>query len=190
MDQLFLKSAVTSAQIRCDLNLVNAKHSMNSSSYSGDLFSVMFPDSDITKRFQCGRNKAGYFAHFGLPSDFYELMLSKLSNFFYFFIFWWILKQSVQKAQMDIIIRFWYSETSCGATRYLGSKWVGEDEDVLLRKKFYNCFLLVLVILTSQKFNRLLRTVRMWDGPSPSEKKYICFNDSPPKMMKKAFYLS
>ena len=53
---------------------------MNSSSNSGDLFSVMFPDSDIAKRFQCGRSKAGYFAHFGLPSDFYELMLSKLSD--------------------------------------------------------------------------------------------------------------
>ena len=40
----------------------------------------MFPDSEIAKRFQCGRNKAGYFAHFGLPTDFYELMLSKLSD--------------------------------------------------------------------------------------------------------------
>ena len=26
---------------------------------------------------------------------------------------------------MDIIIRVWYSETSCGATRYLGLKFMG-----------------------------------------------------------------
>ena len=38
---------------------------MNSSFNSGDLFSVMFSDSDIAKRFQCGRTKAGYVAHFG-----------------------------------------------------------------------------------------------------------------------------
>ena len=25
---------------------------------------------------------------------------------------------------MDIIIRFWYLETNCGATRYLGSKFM------------------------------------------------------------------
>ena len=57
---------------------------MNSSSNSGDLFSVMFTDSDIVKRFQCGGTKGGHVAHFGLPSYFHELM-SKLSDCPYIF---------------------------------------------------------------------------------------------------------
>ena len=76
VDQLFVKSATISAEIHWVLNLVTSKYSMNSSSNSGDLFLVMFPDSDIAKRLQCGRTKAGYIAHFGLAPHFHELMLS------------------------------------------------------------------------------------------------------------------
>ena len=60
--------------------LVTSKYSMNSFSNSGNLFSVMFPDSDIAKRIHCGYSKADYVAHFGLMPYFDELMLSKLSN--------------------------------------------------------------------------------------------------------------
>ena len=80
VDQLFVKSATISAEIRFVLNLVTSRYSMNSSSNSGDLFFVMFPDSDIAKRFQCGLTKVGYGAHFGLVPYFHELILSKLSD--------------------------------------------------------------------------------------------------------------
>ena len=70
VEKHFVKSATISAEIGWVLNLVTSKYSMNSSSNSVDLFSVMFPDSDIAKRFQCGRTKAGYVAHFGLTPFF------------------------------------------------------------------------------------------------------------------------
>ena len=49
MDQPFVKSATISDEIPWVLNLVTSKYSVNSSSSSGDLFSIMFPDSDISK---------------------------------------------------------------------------------------------------------------------------------------------
>ena len=82
--QRFVKSALISAEIRWVLNLVTSKCSTNSPSNSGDLFSVVFPESDIAKQFQCGRTKAGYVAYFGLAPYFHELMLPKLSDCPYF----------------------------------------------------------------------------------------------------------
>ena len=57
VDQLFVKSEkknVISAEIRW----------VNSSLNSGNLFSVIFSDSDIAKRFQCEHTKVGFVAHF------------------------------------------------------------------------------------------------------------------------------
>ena len=53
---------------------------MNSTSNSGELISIMFPDSDIAKQFQCGHTKAGHVTHFGLVPYIHELILSKLSD--------------------------------------------------------------------------------------------------------------
>ena len=100
-----------------------------------DLFSAMFPDSDIVKRLQCGCTKVAYVAHFGLTPYFHELML--LDSSYISLSFDEFSNSSVQKGQMDIIIRFW--------------------EDLQL-KMFYKHFLLILVILTSQRFWRLLQT--------------------------------
>ena len=157
VDQLFVKSATISAEIRWVLNLVTSKNSMNSSSSSGDLFSVMFPDSDIAKRFQCGRTKALHVAHFGLAPYFHELMLSKLSDCLYIPLsFDESLNISVQESQMDII-RIWDFGTNCVATHYLGSEFVGRstDEDVL------QTFLAGISHLTSQSFCRLLQTIQI-----------------------------
>ena len=46
---------------------------MNSYSNSGGLLTAVFPDSEIAKRFQCGRIKAGYVAHFGLALYFNDI---------------------------------------------------------------------------------------------------------------------
>ena len=88
----------------------------------------MFLDSDIVKRFQCGRTKAGYVAHFSLAPYFLEQMLSKLSDCPNFSLSFDKSSNSlVRKGQLDI------SETNCVATRYLGSESMGRSiaEDVL-----------------------------------------------------------
>ena len=99
---------------------------MSSSSNSGNLFSVKFPDSDLAKRFHCGRIQASYVAHCGLAPYFHELILSKLSDCPYISLsFDESSNSSVEEGQMDIIIPFWGSYTNCVATRYLRSKFMG-----------------------------------------------------------------
>ena len=100
MDQIFVKSAIISAEVRWVLNLVTLKYSMNSSSNSGDLLSVMFPDTDIVKRFRCGRTKAGYMAHFGLAPYFHVVKVIRL---YFSLSFDESSNSSVQKGQMEII---------------------------------------------------------------------------------------
>ena len=72
--------------------------------------------SDVAKHSHWGHTKAGYVAHFGLAPYFQELKLSKLSDYPTFLHLLTnddSLNSSVQKGQMDIIIRFWDWETLC-----------------------------------------------------------------------------
>ena len=98
--------------------MVTSKYSINTSSNFGDLFSVIFPDSDIAKQFQCGRTKAGFIAHFGLAPYFHKLMLPKMSDCLYISLsFDEYLNSSVQKC----------SEKNCVSRRYLGSEFMGRS---------------------------------------------------------------
>ena len=109
MDQPFVKSATISDEIPWVLSLVTSKYSVNSSSSSGELFSIVFPDSDISKRFQ--RTKASYVAHFGLAPYFHELVFLKLSDCPYFSLsFDESSDSSVQKGQ-------WISSFDVGTRR-------------------------------------------------------------------------
>ena len=109
MDQPFVKSATILDEIPWVLSLVTSKYSVNSSSSSGELFSIVFPDSDISKRFQ--RTKASYVAHFGLAPYFHELVLLKLSDCPYFSLsFDESSDSSVQKGQ-------WISSFDVGTRR-------------------------------------------------------------------------
>ena len=73
INQSFSTSATIATEIWWVLNLVCAKHFMNSLSNSGALFTAVFLDSEIAKRFQCRRTKAGYIAHFGLAPFFNDI---------------------------------------------------------------------------------------------------------------------
>ena len=140
IDQMFIGSSTLEAEIRWVLNIVYSKHSMNSSSNSGELFSKMFPDSDIAKSFQCGRTKAGYVATYGLAPYFRSELLSILSNVPYYTVsFDESLNQIFQKGQMDLLVRFWDERYDIVSTRYLNSKFMGRSsaEDVL--NTFLSC---------------------------------------------------
>ena len=140
IDQMFIGSSTLEAEIRWVLNTVYSKHSMNSSSNSGELFRKMFPDSDIAKSFQCGRTKAGYVATYGLAPYFRSELLSILSNVPYYTVsFDESLNQIFQKGQMDLLVRFWDERYDIVSTRYLNSKFMGRSsaEDVL--NTFLSC---------------------------------------------------
>ena len=88
INQSFSTSATIDAEICWVLNIVYTKHCMNSLSNSGALFTAMFPDSEITKRFKCEHTKACYVAHFGLAPYFNDIFYSQISTAH---IMWYLL---------------------------------------------------------------------------------------------------
>ena len=80
INQSFSTAATIDAEICWVLNIVYTKHCMNSLSNSGALFTAMFPDSEITKRFKCEHTKACYVAHFGLAPYFNDIFYSQIST--------------------------------------------------------------------------------------------------------------
>ena len=55
-------------------------YSMNSSSYTGELFKMMCPDSQIAQKFSCGKTKCSYLIIHGLASYFHGRMLASLKD--------------------------------------------------------------------------------------------------------------
>lgn len=47
---------------------------------TGQLFSAMFPDSDIAKNFSCGQTKCAYICAYGLAPHFKGLLTNKLKS--------------------------------------------------------------------------------------------------------------
>ena len=103
INQSFSTLATIAAEIWWVLKLVCAKHSMNSLSNSGALFTAMFPDHEIAKHFQCGHTKAGYVAHFGFAPYFNDIFYSQIPTCPYYAVsFDESLNDVVQKDQMDL----------------------------------------------------------------------------------------
>ena len=68
------KDEVLKAEILWTLKLVTSHYSLNSSKNTAQLFSAMFPDSEIAKQFTCGERKASYLCVFGLAEYFKKLL--------------------------------------------------------------------------------------------------------------------
>ena len=91
----------------------------NSSTDSGELLGVMFSDSDIAKSFKCGPANASYLPYFGLAPYFRDILHTKIKNVLYYTIsFDESLNESLQKGQMDLLIRFWDEEKQSNHTLF------------------------------------------------------------------------
>ena len=60
------KDNVLKAETLWTLKLITSHYSFNSSKDTSQLFSAMFPDSQIVRQFACGEEKAAYCGVFGL----------------------------------------------------------------------------------------------------------------------------
>ena len=107
-----------------------SKYLFNSSSNKSDLFTTMFPDSRIPNNFSCGKTKCGVIVKFGIAPYFVELLNSQLKDLEYFVVLFvesFICVAKKTKKQMDLHIRFWYSNKDVVATRYYGSEFLGKS---------------------------------------------------------------
>ena len=89
----------------------------------------MFPDSNIAQQFSLGKDKAGYYIHFGLAPFIKQKLVSLVNTCpFYVLLFDEALNRISQKEQMDIHVRFWHPELNEVHTRYFNSVFLGHTK--------------------------------------------------------------
>ena len=62
------------------MNTISYHNSLSSANKSSELFSVMFPDSEIASKFTCEKTKLYYSAVFGLGSYFKDNLMPQLDK--------------------------------------------------------------------------------------------------------------
>ena len=67
-----------SAEVLWAIKTLMVHCSSTSSAGTDKLFAKMFPDSQITKQFQCGKTKCSYISNFGLAPYFKGKLMKKL----------------------------------------------------------------------------------------------------------------
>ena len=94
------------------MDVVLSKYSFRSSDNKAELFSAMFPDSQIAQKFACGQTKCKYLVCHALAPYFKEL-LGKTSEVEHFVcLFDESHNHVIKKGQMDLHVRFWDSTTN------------------------------------------------------------------------------
>ena len=114
------KDNVLKAETLWTLKLITSHYSFNSSQYTSQLFSAMFPDSQIARQFACGERKAAYCCVFGLAEHFKKLLPDSVV------LFDESLNKKMQEKQMNAHVRFWNDQTNQVTTRYFNSEFLGE----------------------------------------------------------------
>jgi hypothetical protein len=137
LDMIFINEQVITAEIRWILHVALSKSFQRSCEGINSLFISMFSDSNIAKKFQLGRTKCGYVTKFGIAPYFLDLLYKEILLSPVFVIsFDESLNRSIQKGQMDIIVRFWNHESNEVFTRYLDSQFLGGANSKQLLKSF------------------------------------------------------
>ena len=161
------KDAALEAEILWSIKTVVDHYSCNSSEKTNLLFARMFSDSDIAKKFSCGKTKCGYLIKFGLAPYFHQIVLSELSDpkltCLYSVSFDESFNKTIQEEQMDLIVRFWDKERQMVSSRYFGSEFLGHTRASDLLEKFLH---------GSQSLNQGNMVQVSMDGPSTNWKFY------------------
>ena len=119
------KDNVLKAETLWTLKLITSHYSFNSSKDTSQLFSAMFPDSQIARQFACGERKAAYCCVFGLAEHFKKLLQDSVTGPFVV-LFDESLNKKMQEKQMDAHVRFWNDQTNQVTARYFNSEFLGE----------------------------------------------------------------
>lgn len=134
------KDDVTKAEILWALKTVMANYSYNSSAGLNELLRVMFPDSEIAKKFQLGSTKIGYIIRHGLAPYFSAELQSEAKQCEHFVLaFDESLNKVSQHGQMDVHIRFYDKSGGKVSTRYFGSQFLGHATADDLVRHFVEC---------------------------------------------------
>ena len=101
------------AEILWALKIVGSHYSFNSSQNISDLFSHMFPDSEICKKAKLGKTKMSYTVNYGLAPYFKEQLVSQLKKCDEIVVcFDEAFNVISGRGQMDIVVRYWDDKTN------------------------------------------------------------------------------
>jgi hypothetical protein len=113
------------AEVLWTLRTIVHHQSYSSNADIGEVFALMFPDSEIAKAFKCGEDKSSYLAKFGLAPYFTKLVEDEIRKAgTYVLMFDESLCNVTGEKQLDLHIRYW-TATEGVASRYLTSKFLG-----------------------------------------------------------------
>ena len=76
LTQCISRVDVLNAEVLWAIKTVMLHYSMNSSSNTGELFKMIFADSQIAQKFSCGKTKCSYLITHRLASYFHDRMLA------------------------------------------------------------------------------------------------------------------
>lgn len=138
IEKYLFKEHVTNSEILWCLEAVTTHRSLRSAEKDVKLFSKLFPDSEIAKSMQLGRDKMAYVIVYGIAPYFKEQLDRDLLDCSHFVIgFDESVNKVSQKQQMDINVRFWCRKTNEVKTRYFNSAFLGRSRssDLLIAFK-------------------------------------------------------
>ena len=132
LDRWLQSKATRKAEILWAIKCVQSHHSFRTNEDISKLLKVMFYDSHIAANYECGRTKQGYLITFGLAPYFRDILVRDIRNCdSYTVIFDEAFNSTMQKDQMDILVRFWKADQV--SKRYFASELLGSGkaEDLL-----------------------------------------------------------
>ena len=119
---LNFESNSLNAEILWCLNMVNQHLSYNSCSHVSELFSAMFPESEVAQKLSMMKTKSRYMIIYGLAPYFKKKLLKKINfSFFYSVSFDESFNSELQKCQMDINVCYWDTKNNIAVTCYFDS---------------------------------------------------------------------
>ena len=124
MDRFVSREETLHAEILWTMKVVDDHYSYRSCERTSDLFSMMFPDSAIAKKFSCGERKCAYLCSFGLAPYFLDLLKNSVKKEDHtVLLFDESLNRMTQSKQMDLHVRMW--SDNLVKTHYLNSQFMG-----------------------------------------------------------------
>ena len=123
VDKLAPQEEVLKAETLQALKVVRSNYSFASTVDDGDHFTLMFPDSEIAKKYSMSKTKVNYVIKYGLSPHVKELYINDFEGTP--FVFKFDETTTIQtKKQYDGYVQYWSTEQNLITTVYCGSLFV------------------------------------------------------------------
>ena len=133
-----LQAEVSKAEIIWCLRSVYLHLSQNCCNGLNQTFPLMFPDSEIAKKYQMGPDKLAYIVSYGIAPYFKDILMNQLkqSTVKFTSFFDEAFNDVIHKGQFDVQASFFDNTKNEVSVRYLGSAFLGHSRGVDLLEAF------------------------------------------------------